>query len=142
MFARTTSLLALLAPFAPADNPDPAAAYMKCARICADCQLRCDSCFKHCLGLVAAGNKEHARSSELCVDCAECCKLAATLTARKSRLTSHVCECCAKCCDECATQCERFPDDESMKKCAADCRACAKACRDMVVQVTGNKAAH
>lgn len=140
MSASALLLSLLLSPAVRTDNPDPNAAYMACARACADCQLRCDSCFKHCLGLMAAGHKEHSRSAELCADCAECCKLASSLTARKSRLASHACECCAKCCDECATQCEKFPGDDSMKQCASECRACAKACRDMVVQLTGHKA--
>src|ERR1700676_3143155 len=53
----------------------------KCAKACADCQLSCDSCFNHCAALVAKGDKDHVKTMHTCVDCAECCKLAATLTA-------------------------------------------------------------
>lgn len=119
---------------------DPKKSYMTCARACADCQLRCDECYRHCLSLVAE-KKEHQRSAELCVDCADCCKLAATLSARKSRLAAHACECCAKCCDDCAAQCEKFTGDEMMVRCAKECRDCAKACREMVTHVTGHEAA-
>ena len=42
--------------------------FLKCAKVCADCQLQCDSCFKHCLTLVADGKKEHAKTAQLCGD--------------------------------------------------------------------------
>lgn len=101
----------------------------KCAAICASCQLQCDSCFKHCLGLVAGGKKEHAMTAQLCADCGECCKTCATLCARQSLLARPMLECCATCCDECAAACEKFPADEHMVECAKECRNCAKECR-------------
>jgi hypothetical protein len=107
-------------------------AMMKCAKICAECQLHCDSCFKHCLGMLVEGKKDHAASAQLCADCAECCKLCATLCARHSPLSHPAAECCAKCCDTCATACEKFPDDKHMAACAKSCRDCAKECRAMI----------
>ena len=104
----------------------------KCAKVCADCQVQCDSCFSHCLALVADGKKEHAKTAQLCVDCAECCKTCATLCARQSPLARHVLACCEKCCDECAAACEKYPDDEHMAACAKSCRDCAKECREML----------
>jgi hypothetical protein len=104
----------------------------KCAKVCAACQVQCDSCFKHCLELVAAGNKKHAETAQLCADCGECCKTCATLCARKSPLVGPMLECCAKCCDECAAACEKLPDDKHMADCAKECRACAKECRAML----------
>jgi hypothetical protein len=103
----------------------------KCAAVCSGCQLICDSCFKHCLDLAGAGQKEHAETAQFCVDCAECCQACATLCARRSPLAGPMLECCATCCEECAESCERFPDDEHMAKCAKTCRDCAKECRDM-----------
>ena len=103
---------------------------MKCAKVCADCQLHCDSCFKHCLTLTADGKKDHAKSAQLCVDCAECCKSCAALCGRNSPLAHHMLDCCAKCCDDCAAFCEKFPDDKHMAQCAKVCRACAKECRE------------
>jgi hypothetical protein len=32
----------------------------------------------------------------------------------------------------CAEECEKFPDDEHMVRCAKECRRCEKACRDLV----------
>ena len=104
----------------------------KCAKVCADCQVQCDSCFKHCLDLVAGGKKEHAKTAQLCVDCGECCKACATLCARQSPLARPMLECCAKCCDECAAACEKSPDDKHMAACAKSCRDCAKECREML----------
>ena len=59
---------------------------MALQQACADCQIQCDMCFAHCKGLLAEGKKEHEKTTQLCVDCAECCKLAATLTASAALL--------------------------------------------------------
>jgi hypothetical protein len=109
--------------------------FMQCAKVCADCQITCDACFKHCLTLLGEGGKEHAETAQLCADCAECCKLASTLSARQSPLAGPACECCAVCCDMCAEACEKHPDDEQMAKCAKSCRACAESCREMAKMV-------
>ena len=77
--------------------------FLKCAKVCADCQLQCDSCFKHCLTLLADGKKEHAKTAQLCADC-----------------------------DECAAACAKTPDDKHMAACAKSCRDCAKECREML----------
>ena len=45
--------------------------FTKCAKVCADCQLQCDSCFTHCLTLLADGKKEHGKTARLCADCGE-----------------------------------------------------------------------
>ena len=102
----------------------------KCAEVCAACQVECDSCFQHCLQLLADGKKEHQLTAQLCADCAECCKACATLCARNSPLAKPMLECCAKCCEECAAACEKYPDDEHMVACAKSCRECAKQCRE------------
>ena len=119
-------------PAAAEDKGDHHAHFAKCAKVCADCQLQCDMCFAHCRSLLAQGQKEHEATMQLCVDCAECCKLAATLSARMSPLSSEACDCCAKCCDKCAESCEKIPNDKHMAECAKSCRDCAKACREMV----------
>ena|SRR5581483_10157433 len=107
-------------------------AFVKCAKVCADCQVECSSCFHHCARMVIEGKKEHAKTMALCTDCAECCALAAKLSARQGPLAVMACENCAKCCDECAAACEKFKDDKHMAHCAKTCRDCAKACREMV----------
>ena len=118
--------------FGAEDEHEHQTPFEKCAKACADCQTHCDSCFHHCAELVAKGDKDHAKSMHACVDCAECCKLAATLSARLSPYAAAACECCAKCNDDCAAACEKFPDDKHMAMCAKSCRDCAKACREMI----------
>lgn len=103
-----------------------------CAKACADCQLKCHSCHHHCEDLVAAGKKEHVKTMKLCVDCGDICAVAANIVARHGALSATVCEACAKACDECGKACAKFPDDEHMKKCAAECKKCAAACREMI----------
>lgn len=109
--------------------------FIKCAKACADCQLQCDSCFKHCLTLLAEGKKEHAKSAQLCADCAAVCEMCSTLCARQSPLARFVLEGCAKSCDECAAACEKFADDKHMAACAKSCRDCAKECRALLKHV-------
>lgn len=137
MFSLATAALALFAVTssasvaAPANDSPHASHMLKCATVCADCQVQCDSCFAHCAKLVGEGKTDHAKCMRLCVDCAECCKMCASLCARQSDLCAHACECCAKCCDDCATACEKFPDDKVMAACAKSCRNCAKECTAM-----------
>jgi hypothetical protein len=109
--------------------------FIKCAKSCAECAVQCDACHHHCMHKVTAGNKEHAKSMELCSDCADYCRLAATLSARHSSFALGACEGCAKVCDTCAASCEAIKADQQMAECAKSCRDCAKACRDMVKMV-------
>lgn len=109
--------------------------FMQCAKVCVECQIACDACFKHCLTMLSKGGKEHAETAQLCADCAECCKLASTLSARQSPLAGPACECCATCCDICAEACEKNFNDEHMVECAKACRDCAESCRNMVKMI-------
>ena len=76
--------VAVVAPLGPPAHAqhEHAEHFLKCAKVCADCQLQCDSCFTHCLMLLADGKKEHAKTAQLCADCPECCKTCSTLCAR------------------------------------------------------------
>jgi hypothetical protein len=115
-----------------ADEHDHGAHMLACAKVCAACQIECDNCYAHCKKHVEMGHKEHAASMQLCVDCADACKVAATLAARQSPLSADVCDFCAKACDKCAAECEKHKEDPRMTQCAKSCRECAKACRDMI----------
>jgi hypothetical protein len=123
---------ALLSPAAQSKGSEHSEEMMKCAKICAECQVICDSCFKHCLNLIGETQKEHAKTAQLCVDCAECCKACATLCARESLLARPMLECCEKCCKQCAEACEKHENDEHIAKCAKICRDCAKQCAEML----------
>jgi hypothetical protein len=104
---------------------------LKCAKVCADCQVACDACFKHCIGLAGEGKKEHAATAQMCADCGECCKVCSSLCARQSALSDAMLACCAECCDRCAASCEKMPEDKHMAQCAKTCRDCAKSCCEM-----------
>jgi len=102
----------------------------KCAKACAHCALECESCARHCTLKLAAGEKNHAKSLQLCLDCADLCVTAGKVVARKGPTAKMVCKACAEVCDTCAAECEK--GDEHMKACGKVCRDCAKECRAMI----------
>lgn len=133
----TTGLLALgVGPAIADDNHERHASHMlACAKVCAGCQVECDYCFAHCRKLVVEGRKEHADTMQICLDCADACKLAAMLSARLSPVSVEACDSCAKICDKCAATCDKYKDDARMAQCSKSCRECAKVCRDMIEQM-------
>ena len=52
-FCLAASALAIVVVWPARAGHEHAERLLKCAKVCADCQLQCDSCFKHCLSLVA-----------------------------------------------------------------------------------------
>jgi len=73
--AGAAGLTALAGGRVSADEPHAkhAADFSQCAKACADCFLECDSCYQHCAGLVVEGQKDHAETMRLCIDCGERC---------------------------------------------------------------------
>lgn len=112
----------------------PEGVFAKCAAACAACLQSCSACYHHCDALVGAGQKEHAKTMNLCVDCSEICATAANLAGRHGPLSSVICEACAKACDECGAACGKFPSHKQMKECAESCKVCAAVCREMTKQ--------
>jgi hypothetical protein len=106
--------------------------FKKCAKLCADCVLACETNYQHCTALVIKGQKEHAKAMQLSLDCAEVCTTSARLSARMSPLALISAEASAKACDLCATECEKFKTHQVMFDCAQACRQCAAECRKMV----------
>jgi hypothetical protein len=112
-----------------------------CIKACGDCAEVCSENFNHCFHLVEQGQKDHARSARLSLDCAEFCGLAVCLMTRDSELMAESCRACAEACDRCGSECAKF-DSEMMKRCAKACKDCADACRKMVESMRGaNRAA-
>lgn len=109
--------------------------FERCAKACVDCLTQCEANFHHCVGLVTAGKKEHAKAMHLSIDCAELCATGGRLSARMSPLAFPACDACAKACDICAAECEKHPSDEHMKACASACRECAKECRTIIKHI-------
>jgi hypothetical protein len=109
--------------------------FAACAQACSDCQRECDSCASHCAHMLQDGKKQHLDTLMNCRDCAVVCSAASQITASSGPLSSIICKSCAEACAACATACEKFPDDEHMKKCAQECRTCEKACKEMLQHV-------
>lgn len=107
---------------------------MSCAKACSDCQRACDMCSAHCLALMTEGKSQHAKTMQLCNDCAALCAVSAQIVARHGPLLNVICAACADACNQCAKACEAQKDDAHMKHCAEQCRICEKACRTMTGQ--------
>ncbi len=133
------ALVGTAIPLALANPVDHGSHMIECAKVCANTQVQCDSCFKHCFTLVSEGKHDHALCAQYCLDCADCCKMCESLCARQGPLSSMALDFCAKCCDECALQCEKMPGDAKMADCAKSCRTCAASCRDMAKQLNATK---
>lgn len=109
--------------------------YEKCAKACNDCQRICDACATHCAMLVADGKKDHLKTLMTCRDCADFCAAAAEIVARGGPFADLICKSCADACNRCGKACEKFKDDEMMRRCAQECFRCEKACREMLTHV-------
>jgi len=91
-----------------------------------DCAAACDFCASSCLREMDA---ESVRECiRLDVDCADLCRLVATLAARDSRFVTRLASELAEMCDACATECRKH-DKSHYQQCALACHRCATACR-------------
>lgn len=136
MAAMETGALAQPGPTKKAGaHPERNKALQSCAEACSDCQRECDRCSTHCAHLLHSGKQEHMTTLATCQDCADICAAASQIAARGGPFAGKVCGACADVCADCGKECEKFPDDQHMKKCAEECRECEKACRDMVKHV-------
>jgi hypothetical protein len=108
----------------------------ECMKACEVCAEICTANFNHCFNLVAEGQKDHARSARLSLDCAEFCAMAVTMMARRSELMDAACTSCAEACKRCGAECAKY-DSEMMKQCAEACKKCEQACLAMVQSMRG-----
>ena len=102
----------------------------QCAKACAESMISCSKHARHCGQRLADGQKEYAKSLEMCVGCLQAC--GACVGTCFGPLGAVLAEACAKACDLCAAECEKVASDEAMKAHAKLCRDCAKICRDFV----------
>ncbi len=105
--------------------------FQDCAKACSECQLVCDGCVTHCASMMNEGKKEHATTLKSCQDCADICTAAARILSRGGPYSKITCQACADICAQCASECEKFPNDPHMVRCAEECRKCEKMCREM-----------
>lgn len=107
----------------------PSKEMAQCIDNCQECARTCLETARHCLEM----GGEHAAAEHITtlLDCAEICQTSANFMSRGSQMQGAVCGVCADACIRCAEACERFPDDEVMRKCAEICRRCAESCQRM-----------
>ena len=94
---------------------------LRCLRLCAECR-------DESLTMDPAGMAESIR---LCGDCPEVCQSCVALLAGNSEFANQICGVCANICEACAMECEKYPQMETMRKCAEACRRCAGSCREV-----------
>jgi hypothetical protein len=93
-----------------------------------NCAAECNHCATACLD--EADVKMLTKCIRLDWDCADICRLAATLVARGSDHANHVLRECAEVCEACAEECEKHADHmEHCRKCAEACRHCVEVCQ-------------
>jgi hypothetical protein len=89
------------------------------------CAAVCEHCASSCLA------SDHLQPMVECVvldrDCADLCRLVATLASRGSRFTENLKPVLALICKACGDECAKH-DTDHCRKCAAACKACEQVC--------------
>jgi hypothetical protein len=91
-----------------------------------NCATECNHCATACLD--EQDVKMLTKCIKLDIDCADICKLTASLVARGSEHGNHILKECAEICEACAKECEKHSQMEHCRRCAEACRTCAEAC--------------
>jgi hypothetical protein len=120
-------------------HPEPAgpngAEALRCIEAAAACAQACTVCADACLG------EEDVKAMVTCIrldlDCAEVCRVTATLLARPSHRDAPALraqlQACAEMCRACGEECARHGEHgmEHCRICAEACHECAEACDAM-----------
>ena len=93
------------------------------------CATECSHCAMACLD--EQDVKMLTTCIKLNIDCAEVCRLTASLLSRGSAHGNHLLKECAELCDICAGECDKHSHMEHCKRCAVVCRDCAEECTAM-----------
>jgi hypothetical protein len=92
-----------------------------------NCAATCEYCATACL------KEEDIDMMRNCImldrDCADICRLTATLLSRNSDNTDRILEVCAEVCQKCADECKHHEHDHC-QDCARVCSDCAEACME------------
>lgn len=102
--------------------------FQSCIDACNACANACDHCAASCL------QEEDVKMMARCIatdmDCAQVCRLAASLMARGSEHAAAFCRLCAEVCRNCGDECAKH-DMDHCQQCAAACKRCAEECEKM-----------
>jgi hypothetical protein len=92
------------------------------------CATACENCASECLG------EDDFLMMRDCIrldrDCADVCRLTATLIARNSPHGKHLVKECIEVCERCAEECGQH-DNDHCQACARACTECVEACRTL-----------
>lgn len=101
----------------------PNGQYQTCIEACMQCAVACE----RCCDAPRPGPGVSDPSECMRLDCAQVCRVAATLMSRGSSFVREVCRVCATICQACADEYAQH-DHESCQHCAEACRRCAEEC--------------
>lgn len=104
-------------------------ALQHCIDACNACANACDHCAIACLAETDVDVLRRCIALDL--DCAQICRLSASMMSRGSEYASSVCRLCADICKICGDECGSH-DMTHCQKCAEACLACAAACERMM----------
>jgi hypothetical protein len=112
-----------------ATNPMIDSDMARCIRNCLTAHRACLETLHHMLS--QKSTKFQGREITLLQLCADTCDLSAKMMIADVPFHHQSCELCFEICDACAMECEKYPDDHEMSRCADLCRQCAESCRGM-----------
>jgi hypothetical protein len=106
-----------------------------CIEACYDCSQTCTACADACLSEETVADLTKCIRTDL--DCADMCdttgRILSRHTAYDANLTRAVVQACALACKACGDECARHAEmHEHCRVCAAECRLCEQACRDLL----------
>ncbi|MCX2970792.1 MULTISPECIES: four-helix bundle copper-binding protein [Streptomyces] len=113
-------------------------------RALANCIEECFACVEACTASADASLcEEEVTELRKCIrvtlDCADVCDATGRVLSRNTGYDAHVTravlESCATVCDAAADECERHTGHDHVQLCAAACRRCATACRELLAEL-------
>ena len=110
-------------------------AFGQCIEECTDCAAVCLACADACLGEDAVGDL--VRCIRLNLDCADVCAATGAALTRQTKVEVEpvraLVQACVVACSRCSEESERHAEHhEHCRVCAERCRACQKACEDVL----------
>jgi hypothetical protein len=98
-----------------------------------NCATECSHCAMSCLE--EKDVKMLTACIKLNIDCAEVCRMTASLLSRGSEHGIHLLAECAEICNACGTECKEHSHMEHCRKCAEVCFNCAEECTSLSTSI-------
>lgn len=110
-------------------NPMVDSDMARCIRNCFTAHRACLETLHHMLS--QKSTRFQGKEIALLQLCADTCELSAKMMIADVSFHHQSCELCFQICDACAVECESYPEDREMQRCADLLRQCAESCRGM-----------